>query len=51
VLGRELQGGRDVVYLDRLIHDDEQDWQEWTASGAISTILARLQPAGASQGA
>ena len=41
VLGREVEGGVERVYLDRLLHRAGQDWGEWTATGAISTILAR----------
>ena len=41
VLGREVQCGVETVYLDRLLHRPGQDWGEWTATGAISTILAR----------
>lgn len=41
ILGREVVGGEERVYLDRLLHRPGQDWGEWKASGAISTILSR----------
>jgi hypothetical protein len=44
VLGRDSSAGFDTLYLDRLVHDDFQDWGEWTAFGAISTILSRPIP-------
>ena len=46
VLGREPSNGFDTVYLDRLVHDEGQTWGEWTAQGAISTILSRELPKG-----
>ena len=47
VLGRETHGRVETVYLYRLVHDEEQNWHEWSASGAISTILSRVLPEGA----
>jgi hypothetical protein len=44
VLGREIHGDRETVYLDRLVHDDRQNWGDWIASGAVSTILTRRAP-------
>lgn len=41
VLGRETEEGVETVYLDRLLHRPGQDWGEWSARGAISTILSR----------
>ena len=45
ILGREVGGdGVERVWLDRLVHaveDDDQVWDGWTLSGAVSTVLAR----------
>lgn len=45
VLGREREGRGETVYLDRLVHDESNNWGEWGAHGAISTILTRTLPA------
>lgn len=44
VLGREQNGIREIVHLDRLVHEDSYDWGEWNAFGAVSTILERSLP-------
>ncbi len=44
VLGCESEGRAETVYLDRLVHEDGNDWGEWGAHGAISTILSRMLP-------
>ena len=41
VLGIEKVDGYQKVYLDRLVHNDAQIWEEWSASGCVSTILHR----------
>jgi len=41
VLGIERTEGVETVYLDRVVHGAGQDWQEWDAAGAVSTILSR----------
>ena len=47
VLGRERAGRGETVYLDRLVHEEGHDWGEWGTHGAISTILTRQLPDGA----
>jgi hypothetical protein len=45
VLGREVQGGDEVVYLDRLVHGPhDQPESGGTLSGAISTVYTRPLP-------
>ena len=44
VLGKEVTDGVERVYLDRLVHGRFEDWKEFSASGAISTILTRPAP-------
>jgi len=44
VLGREISSaGAENVYLDRLVHGSRgsEDWGDFDASGAVSTILTR----------
>lgn len=48
ILGVEVKDGIETVYLDRLVHNGFQDWQDWIAAGAVSTILSRESPIGAS---
>lgn len=44
VLGREVRGDQEVIYVDRLIHQPGEDLADgWSARGAISTILSRLK--------
>lgn len=44
VLGKEETEGVERIYLDRLVHDRFEDWKEFSASGAVSTILTRTVP-------
>lgn len=46
VLGCERSQREETVYIDRLVHDDSQNWGEWSAGGAISTIFQRTLPRG-----
>jgi len=42
ILGRETANGREVIYLDSLIHQGtEETLGEWEATGAVSSILTR----------
>jgi len=42
---RDPQSGTETVWLDRLVHYlKETQMQEWTCSGAITTILQRPLP-------
>lgn len=46
ILGRETTSGREHVYLDRVVHRvHESEFEGWTVSGAVSTILVRTLPA------
>jgi hypothetical protein len=39
ILGRESADGRDTIWLDRLVHDETQEWPDCEVSGVISTVL------------
>lgn len=43
ILGREVQDGQELIYLDRLVvpPGDISLGNEWSASGCVSTILMR----------
>jgi len=41
ILGKEEEGGFEYIYLDSLIHRQDDEFDGWTAYGAISTILKR----------
>jgi hypothetical protein len=43
LLGREVRGEMEVLYLDRLIHEPWEDsLGSWNVSGAVSTIMSRV---------
>ena len=41
VLGRRNSGGMESVWLDRIVHEESESFDGWSASGAISTVLTR----------
>jgi hypothetical protein len=41
VLGTIERAGEVRVYLDALLHRDGDDWGEWEAAGAVTTVLSR----------
>jgi hypothetical protein len=43
ILGREVNGGVETIYLDALVHrPEESEISGWQTGGAISTILTRV---------
>lgn len=41
ILGRRQVGNLESIWLDRLVHDDDEHFVDWSATGAISTVLTR----------
>lgn len=41
ILGIEKSEATETVYLNALVHQNEDDFEGWTSTGAISTILSR----------
>lgn len=41
VVGSEIKGGIEFVYLDRLVHRRDDLAEDWTLSGGVTTILSR----------
>jgi hypothetical protein len=41
IVGRELKGKAENIYLDRVVHRPEDLCAEWSMGGGYSTILAR----------
>ncbi|XUW93271.1 hypothetical protein OH764_34660 (plasmid) [Burkholderia sp. M6-3] len=51
ILGTVEADGVEVLCLDRLVHaSHEQQFGEWSLSGAVTTLLSRPLPAPASVG-
>lgn len=46
ILGREMNGQQEVIYLDRLLHlPFAEAYGDWVAHGVISTILTKRMSA------
>jgi len=41
VLGREVREGIETIWLDRLLHEPNEEFEGWVVGGAISTVLRR----------
>ena len=41
VLGRSNKAGLETIWLDRLVHEESESFDGWSASGAISTVLTK----------